>query len=305
MEKQTEPVERRNFLKKLLIAPALLPASLTYGEIEKSFTSSLKLSLNAYSFNDPLLAKQLSLDQLLQFCADEGIAALDITAYYFHGYPIVPPDDVLFQFKRKALQLGVDISGTGVRNDFTEPDQTKRNEQVQLVKNWIVAAAKIGAPVIRIFAGNRNPTSNEREAMQQQVISAIKECVEFGKQQGVVVAVQNHNDFIQTADQALDFIRQVNSDWFGLVVDAGSFRQSDPYVETAKTAMHAVNWQIKEKVFVNGMEVETDINRLIKIVIDSGYKGYIPIETLGPGDPKSKMIALIMKVSKALEGYQK
>lgn len=301
METKTEPKERRSFLKKLLIAPALFSTSLTYGETEKSFVSPLKLSLNAYSFNDLLLGNKMSLEELLQFCYDEGIGAVDITAYYFQGYPLVPSDEVLFQFKRKALQLGIEISGTGVRNDFT--DQTKQNEQVQVVKNWIVAASKIGAPVIRIFSGNRNPNGAEREAMQLQVISAVKECVEFGKQQGVVVAVQNHNDFIQTADQALDFIRQVNSDWFGLVVDAGSFRQSDPYLETAKTAKYAVNWQIKEKVFVNGVEVDTDINRLIKIVIDSGYKGYIPIETLGKGDPKLKVIAWVAKVRKALESY--
>jgi sugar phosphate isomerase/epimerase len=302
---QTRSGVRRSFLKNLLLAPALLPTTLLFGGIgsEKNFTSPLKLSLNAFSFNDALLAKQMSTDQLLQYCYDEGIGAVDITAYYIPGYPIVPADDVLFQFKRKAFQLGVDISGTGVRNDFTEPDSTKRKEQVQLVKNWIVAAAKIGAPVIRIFAGNRNPIGKDREDMHQRVLTSIQECVEFGKEHGVVVALQNHNDFIQTADEALDFIRQINSSWFGLVLDTGSYRVGDPYAEIAKTAMHAVNWQIKENVFIKGQETEADINRIIKIIIDSGYKGYIPIETLGKGDPKVKVAALLTKVKNAITRY--
>lgn len=284
------------------MAPALIPVSLTYGATEKSSPSALKPGLNAFSFNDALLSKQMSLDQLLQFCFDEGIAALDITAYYIPGYPVVPADEVLFQFKRKALQLGVDISGTGVRNDFTEPDHAKRAEHVQLVKNWIVAASKMGAPIIRIFAGNRKPTGKEREEMNQWIVTSIQECVEFGKKYGVVVALQNHNDFIQTADQALDFIQKINSPWFGLMLDTGSYRVGDPYQEIAKTAMYAVNWQIKENVFVNGQEVEADINRIIRIIIDSGYKGYIPIETLGKGDPVLKVRTLLKKVKVAIAG---
>jgi len=304
MKDQTDADARRSFLKKLLIAPALM---LSFGEVrgenEKS-VSPLKLSLNAFSFNDPLMSKKMSMDQLLQFCFDEGIGALDITAYYIRGYPVVPDDEVLFQFKRKAFQLGIEISGTGVRNDFTEPDGTKRKEHVQLVKNWIVAASKIGAPVVRIFAGHRNPAGKEREGMRLWMLESILECVEFGKKYGVIVGLQNHNDFIQTADQALDFIKQINSPWFGLVLDTGSYRVGDPYHEIVKTAMHAVNWQIKENVFIDGQEVEADIDRIIKIIIDSGYKGYVPIETLGKGDPQTKVKVLLAKVKNAISNYQ-
>ena len=301
MKRQADS-KRRNFLKNLLAVPALIPASWGFGATEKSAATPLKLGLNAFSFNDALLSKQMSLDQLLRFCYDEGIAALDITAYYIPGYPIVPEDEVLFQFKRKALQLGIDISGTGVRNDFTEPDSIKRKEHVQLVKNWIVAASKIGAPIIRIFAGNRNPIGKERVEMHLSVLTSINECVEFGKKYGVVVALQNHNDFIQTADQALDFIQKINSPWFGLMLDTGSYRVGNPYEEIAKTAMHAVNWQIKENVFVNGQEVEADINRIIHIIVESGYKGYVPIETLGKGDPVLKVRTLLNKVKGAIAG---
>jgi sugar phosphate isomerase/epimerase len=292
---------RRKFLKGLVIAPALVSGPLAFGNTSAVGFSPLKPSLNAYSFNEALIEKKMSLDQLLEFCQVEGIGALDITAYYFLSYPVVPPDEVLFQFKRKAHQLGVDISGTGVRNDFTEPDAAKLKEQIQLVKNWIEAAAKIGAPVIRIFAGNRKPVGQEHADTLQWMVAAIQECVEYGKKYGIIVALQNHNDFIETADQALEIIKLVNSNWFGLVLDTGSYRIGDPYSEIAKTAMHAVNWQVKENIFIDGKEVEADVARLIKIIADSGYKGYIPIETLGAGDPKPKIIKMMVKVRKALE----
>jgi sugar phosphate isomerase/epimerase len=116
----------------------------------------------------------------------------------------------------------------------------------------------------------------------------------------VIVAIQNHNDFIQTADQAISMIERVNSEWFGLILDTGSYRMHDPYTEVAKSAKYAVNWQIKENLFIDGKEKEADINKLIDLVNVSGYRGYIPIETLGPGDPKQKVIDLFNKVKKAI-----
>ena len=113
------------------------------------------------------------------------------------------------------------------------------------------------------------------------------------------MAIQNHNDFIKTADQAIEIIRRVNSDWFGLILDIGSFR-TDPYNEIAQTIPYAVNWQLKETVFVNGIEQKTDLNRLMKIISESGYRGYLPIETLGEGDPKVKVPRFLKEVREAL-----
>jgi sugar phosphate isomerase/epimerase len=47
--------------------------------------------------------------------------------------------------------------------------------------------------------------------------------VAFGKEHGVVVTIQNHHDFIVNADHAIDIIEKVDSDWFGLIVDTGSY----------------------------------------------------------------------------------
>lgn len=242
----------------------------------------------------------MSLDDLLEISAEIGFDGLDITGYYFPGYPTVPPDDYLYHVKRKAFRLGIDITGTGVRNDFTDPDKNKREEHVKLVKNWIDAASKLGAPVIRIFAGTQNPKGYTREQITQWMLNDIRECLAYGKQKGVIVGLQNHNDFILTADHAIEFIEKVNSEWFGLILDTGSYRIRDPYAEIAKSAKYAVNWQVKETVFIDGAEKEADIPKIIEIIKSSGYRGYIPIETLGPGDPKPKVTALYKKVKDAI-----
>ncbi len=300
--------KRRKFIKSSLALPFFTLGGLELGAEGQppedrninNGKSKLKMSLNAFSFNGPLSAKKMSLDELLETCAEIGFDGVDITAYYFPGYPNVPPDEYLHHIKRKAFRLGIDITGTGVRNDFTDPDKNKRAAHVQLVKQWIDAATKLGAPVIRIFAGTQNPRGYTRSQIVEWMLIDINECLAYGKQKGVIVAIQNHNDFIQTADHAIEIIEKINSEWFGLILDTGSYRIQDPYEEIAKTAKYAVNWQIKENVFIDGTEKEADIPRLISIIKASGYKGYIPIETLGQGDPKPKVVQLFEKVRRAL-----
>lgn len=295
---------RRNFIKSMVFAPALtsfdtIKAANSVDSPKKGF---LKTSLNAFSFNEPLMAKTMNLDDLLDFCAEYNFEGIDLTGYYFPNYPQVPTDEYIYHIKRKAHLLGISISGTGIRNDFSNPDAAKRQADVQLIKNWIEVASKLGAPVIRIFAGVINPIKEYSwDTIATWMVKDIKECVEYGQKHGVIVAIQNHNDFIQTADHVIKIIEMVNMEWFGLILDTGSYRQGDPYQQIAQTIKYAVNWQVKENIFVNGVEVKTDLKRLFKIIKESGYRGYIPIETLGKGDPKVKVPKFIEEVREAMK----
>ena len=94
----------------------------------------------------------------------------------------------------------------------------------------------------------------------------------------------------------------MKSDWFGLILDIGSFRTTDnPYKEIEQVVPYAVNWQIKETVFINNVETKTDMKKIAAILKNSGYRGYIPIETLGSGDPKEKVTKFYGEVREAIK----
>ena len=294
---------RRKFLTSVMGIPAagMLMSADAKDEYKKKFPAKgLKTSLNAYSFNKPLTDGSMSIAELIEFCSATGFDGVDITAYYFKGYPEIPPDDYLFDIKRKAFKAGLEITGTGVRNDFTIADKAKRELEVQLVKNWIEAASKLGASVLRIFSGTQKNEGIPREQVTEWMLKDIQTCVDHGKQHGVIIGMQNHNDFIQTADQIISLVETINSPWFGIILDIGSYRINEPFSEIEKSIRHAVNWQVKEKMFINGTETDTDLHKLINMIKASGYRGYLPIETLGDGDPKIKVKALFEKMQKAL-----
>ena len=298
------PVNRRSFVRSCFVLSGLplsrglaIPAPISKVEISNRF----KISLNSYSFNAPLRAGTTDLFQVIQFCATEGFEGVDLTAYYFPGYPEIPNDEYIFRIKRKAHELGIGISGTGIRTDFVQTDKLKREQEVSFVKKWIVVAAKLAAPVIRIFTGRALPELLSRTEIAGSMAEDMKTCVDFGKQHGVIVAIQNHNDFIKTADETIELIKKINSEWFGLVLDIGSFITNEPYGEIKKAAPYAVNWQIKEKINYKGSNEDTDLPKLFSIIKSSPYRGYLPIETLSPGDPFKIVPAFFKKVKDALE----
>jgi sugar phosphate isomerase/epimerase len=252
----------------------------------------LKTSLNIYSFNDAILGKpgqapSMTLLDVLEFCAKQNFDAVDPTGYYFPGYPKVPSDRYLATFKKRAFELGLDVSGTGIRNNFAAADKTARAADVQLAKDWIEVAAKLGAPVIRVFAGHEAPGANRAE-VSKWMAEDLRACAEHGQKFGVMVGVQNHGDFLKTGEQTIDMIKLVDHDWVGVILDTGNY-PTDPYNEIAAVLPYTVNFQVKESPFGKDSPVRLDLDRFVKIVRDAGYRGYLPIETLSitgvPYDP--------------------
>ncbi|HUB28264.1 MAG TPA: sugar phosphate isomerase/epimerase family protein [Terracidiphilus sp.] len=259
----------------------------------------LKLGLNAYSFNGPLLAGTMTLADAVDFCAKNGVDALDATGYYFPGYPNVPPDAYIYALKRTAFINGVAISGTGVRNNFAVADEAARKRDVQMVKNWIIVASKLGAPVIRVFTGPVRPAGYTYDQALEWIVSDFKECAAFGKDHGVMVGLQQHNDFLKTAAETIRVIRAVDSEWFASILDIGSLRSGDPYAEIETLVPYAVSWQIKEEVGRNGQPEPTDLARIKAIIDAHGYRGYVPFEALGPGDARPRITAFLARIRAA------
>src|SRR4051794_13338414 len=109
-------MNRRDFLQTAAITAGLPLLA------KAARTETLKISLNAYSFNKLLndairgRGEGTTLMKLLDFSAQNKFEGFDATGYFFPGYPAVPSDSYIDGLRKKAADLGVAISGTGVRN---------------------------------------------------------------------------------------------------------------------------------------------------------------------------------------------
>lgn len=266
-------------------------------EIRRVGGPQVKISLNAYSFNRPLRDGTMTLDELLEFSAEVGFKAVDLTAYYFPNYPEPPDDEYLYRIKKRAYLLGLDISGTGVRTNFTTADEMKRAADLEHVNKWVKVASKLGAPSLRIFAGQ---DATNREQATAWLVDSIRECTQMGRRYGVMMVLQNHFNFIKTPEQLLEIIRQVDSEWLAVHLDIGSFGSDNPYREIAEVAPYAATWQVKESVYFGERETKTDLTRIVSILDQVGFRGYVLLETLGEGDPKRKVRRFLQELETAL-----
>jgi sugar phosphate isomerase/epimerase len=238
------------------------------------------------------------MDEMLDYAAQVGFEGIDLTGYYFPGYPEVPPDEYIYHIKHKAFSLGIEICGSGVRNDFAQADPAARMAAMKHVKEWVEVVSKLGGQTLRIFSGNNVPAGHSRTEVFQWVVACINECAEYARNHGVILAIQNHNDFLKTAGQVEELLQAINSEWVGLMLDIGSYQTADPYDEIRQTVKYAITWQIKEEVYINGKATKTDLDKMKTIIDNAGYRGYMPIETLGEGDPKQKIAYMFSEVKK-------
>src|SRR5437867_4929668 len=158
---------RRDFLKTATVSAAALGlAGSPLAAVEpfkRPGTPRLQLSLAAYSFRqffkdgsdartpEPPADKRIDLFQFIDYCADHGCAGTELTSYYF---PKGVDAAYLLRLRRHAFLRGVAVSGTAVGNSFTYPNGEKRDTELAHVRKWVDQAAVLGAPHIRVFAGN-------------------------------------------------------------------------------------------------------------------------------------------------------
>ena len=306
---------RRQFLRFTALSSlgftAASTASAAYTPGPRQAKAHFSPTLNAYSFLEQLNANLADASQgidlfgVVDFCVKHDIEAVDLTGYFFPGYPKAPADTYVSRMKRYVHDRGIVISGTGVKNDFATADKAVRAEGVEVTKVWIEVAARLGAPVVRVFAGpqQKNPkdwpaaaNNAPREDVEKWMADSLRECAEQGEKYGVIVAVQNHGDFLSSGAEHLSLLKRVDHAWCGALVDTGKYFTEDPYADIALMVPHAVNWQIKETLGSSLKSPPTDFKRLVKIIYEGGYRGFVPIETLAMGRKEYDPAAEVEKV---------
>jgi len=260
------------------------PAAQALEPIARNGKSHLKLSLAAYTFRNLLGGKnpQMTMLDFIDKCAEYNLDGCELTSYWF---PESITPEYLMQIKQRAFRMGLDISGTAIRNDFCLPPGAERDKWLGHTRDWVNHSAIFGAPVIRVFAGTKPAGTSEEESVER-CVAGLKESLEHAARQGVFLALENHGGITATADQLLNIIKQIDSPWFGVNLDSGNFSTGgDPYEQLAMIAPYAINAQIKTEMNIGGKKVPADLGRIVKILRDANYRGYVVLEYEAAEDP--------------------
>lgn len=212
-------------------------------------------------------------------------------------------------------ELKARCDGEGVRSllimcdglgELGDADEAARLKAVENHRPWIDAAVFLGCHSIRVNA----QSSGSREEQTARAADGLRRLAEIGEASGINVIVENHGGLSSDGSWLAGVMRAVDHPRIGTLPDFGNFNLGDGtsydrYLGISELMPFAKGVSAKSHDFdAEGNEIHTDYDRMLRIVLDSGYRGYIDVEyegnTLSEPDGIRATIALLGRVREKL-----
>ncbi len=274
---------RRDFIQKAALAAASLPL-LTASPMTnlQSAKPRFKLSLAEWSLHRALFAKQMTnLEFPVKAVKDYGLYGVEYVSTFFK--------DTSPEYLAELLKISKDNGVTNVlimvdtAGDMGLTDAAKRQQSVDNHHRWVDAAKFLGCHAIRVnVRGTGAP-----DAVADAAVDSLTRLSEYGAKQDINIIVENHGGLSSNGKWLSGVISRVNLKNCGTLPDFGNFNtgtgeEYDRYLGTEELMRYAKGVSGKTYDFdAEGNEVKFDYYRLMRIVRDSGYKGWIDIEYEG------------------------
>ncbi len=179
-----------------------------------------------------------------------------------------------------VLNLLIMCDGEGHLGD---PDEEKRTQAVENHYKWVEAAKFLGCHSIRVNAYSEG----SYEEQMKLAADGLRRLTEFGAQYDINVIIENHGGLSSNGKWLIGVMKMVDHPRCGTLPDFGNFHLKDDewydrYEGVKELMSYAKAVSAKSHDFdESGNETDTDYLRMMKIVVNAGYKGYVGIEYEG------------------------
>jgi len=289
----TGSLDRRSFLKSAAATGAALGLATSSGPAllaaEEAKQPLFKISLAEWSLHRMLFDGKLDNLDFPAFAKNEF--DVDCVEYVNQFFMDKATDTVyLTDLKKRCDDNGVKSGLIMCDNegDLGDPDEAKRLQAVENHYKWVEAAKFLGCHSIRVNA--RSAGSYDEQI--KLAVDGLRRLAEFGGLHGINVIVENHGGLSSNGEWLSAVMKQVDLPNAGTLPDFGNFQLSpgewyDRYQGVRELMPFAKGVSAKSHEFDDaGNEVRTDYRKMMKIVLDAGYHGYVGVEWEGdaPGE---------------------
>ncbi len=293
-------MQRRDFIQSSLLAGGLsgIPSSQAI-PAKPSLQPSIKLSVSSYSYWH-FKGDKFPIEKVIDEAASLGLEGIDV----LHRQMESEDNSYLQKLKKHAFVNGIAMTCLSIHQGFVTPDKEELKKHVDHTNNCIELAYKMGIPCLRLNTGRWNTIKSFDDLMKNRgiepilsgyteddgykwCVDGIQQCLKKAEECGVLLALENHWGLGSTPEGMIRIQDTVNSPWLGLLMDTGNFLE-DPYDKLKMIAPRASF--VQAKTYYGGGEwysLELDYDRIVKILKDVNYHGYISIEFEGKEEAKS------------------
>ncbi|HEV3022407.1 MAG TPA: sugar phosphate isomerase/epimerase family protein [Pirellulales bacterium] len=282
----TYPYDRRRFiLNAAHLAAGLSLATRSAAAADAADQEPpFRISLAEWSLHRALFDGKLDhLDFAKTAKQDFGIEAVEYVNQFFKDK--ASDQRYLADMKNRAADLGVKslLIMIDDEGDLGDADNRKRAAAVEQHHKWVEAAKFLGCHSIRVNARS----SGSYDEQLARAADGLRAITEFAEGHEINVIVENHGGLSSNGQWLSAVIRRVGLPRCGTLPDFGNFelgdgKQYDRYQGVSELMPFAKAVSAKSSDFDDqGNEVQTDYRKMLKIVLDAGYHGYLGIEYEG------------------------
>jgi sugar phosphate isomerase/epimerase len=276
-------LSRRSFLAASAAAAAGVAGAAASASVA-STAAKFDISLAEWSLHKALFGKKLDhLDFAITAKKEFGIEAVEYVNQFFKDK--AQDKAYLADLSKRASDNGVKqllimIDGEG---NLGDPDSTKRQTAVENHYQWVEAGKTLGCHSIRVNAGS----SGSYEDQMSLAADGLRKLSEFAGKYGLNVIVENHGGLSSNGEWLSGVMKKVGLKNCGTLPDFGNFRlQGDEWYDRYQGVQELMPFakavSAKSHDFDDqGNETATDYRKMMKIVLDAGYHGFVGIEYEG------------------------
>ena len=254
------------------------------------------LACETWSFRDLIRAGKLDMTGVPAFYKEQGIPGISYNDQFFKS----ADDAYIDQVKAAVASAGRVVVSYIIEGNIAVADEARRKQQIERDKERMRAAARLGAPIVRINVGATGRENADDTLGVERVVQAFnQELIPLAKELKLKIGIENHGGVSMKAENIVKIIRATDPKIVGALVDFGNFPIAVKYASVEMVAPYALTTHVKVNVFEdNGDAKEYDFPRVLKTLKQNHYTGPISIEYEGKGDPAEgvrKTKALILK----------
>ena len=238
----------------------------------------------------------MSYADVIRMAADLGADGVDLTTYWLPD----TSDETLFALKKLAYRSAVSIYTIGIRARMAQPTPELQSTEVDTVRKWLDVAERLGAAHIRVFGGAVPKGASEEQAVAWAV-ETLQRCAHEAGKKGITLGVEDDGGITTNADRTVEIVKKAASPWAGINLDIGNF-PNDAYAQIEMCAPYATNVHFKPHVHIDHQSQPADWPRVLKILGNAGYRGYLALEYESTDDPLTAVPTLISKMRAVISG---
>ncbi|NNE75986.1 MAG: TIM barrel protein [Pricia sp.] len=313
---------RREFVKQAAlgvtaISVPSIAALAAPSPVSVPLAKNVQISLAQWSLHRALENKEIKAVDFARIAKKEyDISAIEYVNQFYSE--MAHSEKFWLQMEQNAKNEGVRSLLIMVDNegDLGNPNKAERKTAVENHYKWIHAAKILGCHSIRVNAFG----DGDKASIRNNLIDGLGRLATYGAKENINVIIENHGLHTSDSKFMAGIIREVNNPYLGTLPDFGNWCLNakwgstqnnrcddvyDRYEGVADFLPFAKGVSAKSYAFdADGNETIIDYRKMLRIVKDSGFKGYIGVEYEGENMPEPEGIRatknLIQKVWKDL-----